>query len=389
MFCSIGLIANVYSVYQPYIIKENHFSYTQGSFLVTLRMTAALISLAFIDKYYRILGIRIGATLAISSIGVAYILYGLADFYFSYALASFVSGIGYSLGAMVPVSIIIKRWFKSHLALSIGLCSAGTGFATVIMPSIITQIIEKSNLRTMFFTVAGLIFIMAFLIWKLIRNNPHEIGLEPLCEESRIKDRKQEREQTEVHIGKRDYIVMLFMLFLLGGGGSNGFTHLGVLYSSEGYSSMEVASIISIAGFLLILGKCTYGALNDKLGTYKSNFVFCTLLALGFLFCCLSTFHNPIILFFALLTLGFGFPTNNMGVPIWSKDLSNERNYDTTIKHFQLCYTLGTLVFSILVGVSADHFQSYIPAYAFFTVIATAFLIVIQITYKKYLGVRK
>lgn len=382
LFCSIGLTSNVFSVYQPYIIRINGFSYTQGSMLVTLRMISALLALFIIDKYYRIFDIRVGAFLSIVSIAIAYLIFASASQYWLYALGAFVSGIGYSLGAMIPVSIVVNRWFKAHKSLALGICSAGTGLATVIMPPVVTVLIETLGLQIAFLLEAILIFLIAILIFGLLRNSPSVMKMKPLGEEM-VQESTKVKISSKCNIGEAEWVSMLVILFLLGGGGSNGFTHLGVLYTTENYDSMEVAFIISITGILLGIGKCVFGEVYDRIGSYRANYFFGMLVILGLVCCCLAPLHNKIILLFGIVTLGFGFPANNVGVPIWAGDLSTDQTYEKTLKSFQLAYTCGTMFFSVIVGISADIFGSYVPIYAVFTVISIIFFYVLQKNYRK------
>ena len=380
LFCSIGLAANVFSVYQPYIIEINKYSYTQGSMLVTMRMASALMSLFLIDKYYNALGIRVGASLAIGSIALAYLIFGFSDQYWMYAVGAFISGIGYSLGAMIPVSLVVNKWFNIHKALALGICSAGTGIATVIMPPVVTALINNIGLKYAFLSESALIFAIAIIIFVLIRNQPAELNMEPLGKEVQIKtDKKQGR----YVLSKKQWYAIIFILFLLGGGGSNGFTHLGVLFTSENYDSMQVARIISMMGILLGIGKCILGEIYDRIGSYRANYIFGVLAIFGSICCCLSPLHNRVILVIGIITLGFGFPINNVGVPIWAADFSGARSYEKVLKRFQIAYTCGTMFFSMVTGLSADIFDSYIPIYVLFTIIIAIFIIVLQTIYKK------
>lgn len=47
-----------------------------------------------------------------------------------------------------------------------------------------------------------------------------------------------------------------------------GFSHLSVLYTSEGFDPMVVAAIISAAGVMITLGKLLYGEVTDRMGGY-------------------------------------------------------------------------------------------------------------------------
>ena len=51
---------------------------------------------------------------------------------------AFVAGLGYGLGTMVPVTMMINRWFAEKQGFVLGFASAGTGMATILCPPLIT-----------------------------------------------------------------------------------------------------------------------------------------------------------------------------------------------------------------------------------------------------------
>lgn len=65
-----------------------------------------------------------------------------------------------------------------------------------------------------------------------------------------------------VGVGIAAACVSLFM----GALANPGFSHLSVLYTSEGFDPMVVAAIISAAGVMITLGKLLYGEVTDRLG---------------------------------------------------------------------------------------------------------------------------
>lgn len=381
-FCSVGLVANVFSVYQPFIIKLNHFSNTQGSLLLTFRVLSAMVSLLLIDRYYHWLNIKAGAFFSILSIAISCFLYAFASSYSGYVIAAMVSGIGYSLGAMIPCSIIVGRWFCSHRGLALGLCSAGSGVATVIMPGIITTLILHASLQQAFLTEGFLVVFMAVAIFFLLRNDPYSINLLPLGYRN-SSPQSESVKNSHLFLNRKECILALLLMFILGGSGNNSYTHLGVLFTSVHYDASEIAVIISVSGILLGLGKCIYGYVNDRIGTYRSNYLFGALLILGMCGFFLSFLHNPLILWLGMVAMGIGFPVMNVGMPLWARDFSPASSYSKTLKNYQLACTGGTLAFSFLPGLTADLLGSYLPIYVFFTGMMVLFIVGLQRLYQK------
>ena len=59
-----GIIMNVYSAAQPYILAQNGFSNTQTSLITTVRSVCYLLSMLVIERYYDRLGYRAGCALS-------------------------------------------------------------------------------------------------------------------------------------------------------------------------------------------------------------------------------------------------------------------------------------------------------------------------------------
>ena len=58
LFSTVGLGVNVFTIYQPEIIRVNHFSNAQGSWITTIRSLAILISLFTVNRLCTRLGDR-------------------------------------------------------------------------------------------------------------------------------------------------------------------------------------------------------------------------------------------------------------------------------------------------------------------------------------------
>ena len=65
LFTTMGLIANVFSVYRPYIIAQLGFSNTQCAMITTIRCMFSLVSMCFIRPFYQKLDIRLGTGIAV------------------------------------------------------------------------------------------------------------------------------------------------------------------------------------------------------------------------------------------------------------------------------------------------------------------------------------
>jgi len=384
LFATVGLLSNAFSVFLPYVIKQNNFTYTQGSSIIMARHIATVLSMLSIGWVYNKLSLRQGMTMAISLAAVTFFLYATATSFLAYCAASLLSGVAYTLGGMIPASVLLMQWFKGHRALAMGLCSAGSGVAAIIAPPALTKIIENFSLTTGFFFTVGIESFCAVALFLLVRDTPEQLGLEPYgaALPENASPRKL-REAKEVFLTKRQRNWILAAMFLIGAGINNAFGHLAVLYKTEGYDSMVVAMGLSFVGLALTVGKCLCGQIMDWIGTYKTNYIFCGITVIGFFFYGLASTHLYILFYSGMLLAGVGISIITVGMSLWAADLSSAATYSTTIKDFQTCSMVGTLLFSLVPGIFADVTGSYTIAYWVMGLLVGVSLLIIQRTYRE------
>ena len=169
----------------------------------------------------------------------------------------------------------------------------------------------------------------------------------------------------------------------LGAIASPGFTHMMILFTTDGIPESTAALCVSIFGLTLMLGKCVYGEACDLLGAKRANWIFGAILSAGLILCTLSGLASrPLALTTAVL-YGFGVPMSTVGLSVWAEAFSGAKRYDGVIRLFQTGYGLGALVFSFMPGLFADACGSYAPSYLVFLAFGVFSLLVVQSTYRR------
>ena len=385
IFITMGTISNGFSVYLPYIISQNGFTYSQGSYLVTLRCLIAFISMLLIGFYYRVFSIRTGASIAAFCAGLAFFIYSISASYVSFCLAAAISGISYGFGSMIPVSILMNRWFIQRKTLALSICATGSGIATIVLPSLTTLMIEYLSINLAFLIEAGFIFIMTGIIFIFLRNFPDEKGLKPYGYENTevvVSEVVEEPVTDSWTLSKRVWIMMGLVSLFMGAQANTGFSHLAVLYDTEGFDSMIVSYIITGVGVMIVVGKLIYGEVTDKIGGYRSSILFCFFLLLGNTLCCLAFLNSTLIIILNVLFLGVGYPIATIGPSVWASDLASPDYFSTVVKRLQIIYAAGALIFASIPGILADVFGTFIPAYILFSACIAVALLFIQLAYR-------
>lgn len=375
IFITMGAVSNAFSIYMPYIRDGFGLTNAQTSSLVTMRLIVAFVCMLLIGKYYEFFEIRVGGTLAAVFGGLTFLIYSFASDYTLFALGAGISGLAYGFGSMVPVSILMTRWFDDHRALAISICSAGSGLGSIILPPVVTGLLSTLSMQTVFRIEASFILCCALVIYAIMRNYPHDMGLTRLGE-NREKLKKEAREALAPRKEKPSITPIVLVLscagcFLMGAQGNPGIMHIPVLYTSEGFSAVFAATLMSIIGAALTVGKIVFGEVTDKIGGFRSSIVFFVLLILGNGLCCLAKLGNPVLGLAAVSILGVGYSVSTIGPSIWAGDLSSDMEFPKIVRRFQIFYSLGALITASVPGILADHFSgSYVPAFIMFTVMS-------------------
>ena len=161
-----------------------------------------------------------------------------------------------------------------------------------------------------------------------------------------------------------------------------GFSHLSVLYTSEGFAPATVALMISGTGVMITVGKLLYGETTDRIGGRGSCLLFGGVLLAGHLLCCLAFVQSTALSVVNVLCLGLGYPIATMGPSVWSNDLAAPEQYPVVVRRLQVIYAGGAPLFASLPGLLADRLGGYIPAYLLFSAIIALTLLCIALAYR-------
>ena len=378
LFCTSGLSINAFTVYQPYILEQNNFTNAQSSMIITFRSLFSFLAMFLTGKYYEKFSLRTGMAMAGLLTLSGFVLFAFAASHFVYCLAAVAVGLGYGLGTMIPIAIVLDHWFLSKRTLAIGICSAVTGVSTLGIPSALTYMIETYGLKRTFLAEACCIAVLVLAAVLLIRDHPSQMGLKPYGAESQWVKPVSGRSTLD----RKHWVLIVPMLLLLGALTSVGYSHLSMLASAKGFDTHITALAITVSGIMMTLGKFVFGGVSDKIGTYRCNWIFGLILICGLTLCCLMG-SSVVLLFLAMCGYGTGLATTTVGLTAWAGDLSTPEQYDRNVQRFQLGYAAGTLLFSSLPGVLADRFGgSYVPAYVFFAGCAVFVVLSVQWLYR-------
>ena len=366
LFIVMGLGVNVFSIYQPYLISVNGFTNAQASMVITMRSLLILFGMISGTWVCQHLGLRNIACLAILLFAGGCFLFGVGSSFLFCCIAAMLTGLGYSWGGMIPISLLINQWFQDRQTYALGISSIGSGLATILAPAPLTWLIEHISLRAAFWCEGICALCLALVVWLIVRDNPKCMGLSPYrvavpseSPNSPVRTRPQAMTDCRWHM-------VLLATLLMGPASSLGLVNMGALYASEGYSSGVVAALISVVGLSLMVAKPLYGQLVDRIGGRRSNYLVYAASLLGYALCALAPTGSVPLAFLAAVVYGIGLPIGCMSLTVWAKDCLGDAGFSRGVKWCQTMFALGNLLVGSVPGLLADRFGSYLPAYFLF-----------------------
>lgn len=378
--CTFGMQGNVFSVYLPHI-EAMGFSGTQTSFLVTLRCVFTFASMLLVNCYYSLLSLRTGLCCAMLFSAAGSLFYSTAESMPMMCAAAAMCGISYGFGSMIPLSILMRRWFNEHQAFAISICSAGSGISTVCFPPLITWLINHGGMAFAFRVEAGFAVICAALAYLIIRDEPKMLKMEPY---GSIKhEQRSAGGGNDYDMSGKVFCLLAAVMLLMGGVVTAAIAHLSILFTSDGYSVSVGAAAVSVFGLTLFIGKFLFGVVSDRYGGRASGELCFALGTAGCAICFLCPENSVAIVVTGSILMGLGFPVASIGSSIWAADFSTEANYAKNLKWFQILYQLGGILFSFIPGVMYDMSGSYKSSYALFAMLMLAMLLVLQMAYRQ------
>lgn len=146
---------------------------------ITLRTLSAAVGGFFLGKY---LDTRRGAPIMavgsglVSGVGLMMVAGVETQWQFWLIFGVFSGLLGAGPGALLQAAIVPK-WFVRKRFRAAVLASMGTGFAAMILPSVVPPFVEAFEWRATFVTLGALTIVLAVLPAFLLKTRPEDVGL--------------------------------------------------------------------------------------------------------------------------------------------------------------------------------------------------------------------
>lgn len=381
LFMGSGISCNTLSAAYPYFRSINGFSATEVSLLTTIRCLATLFGLFTVPLAAKRVDYRLPCALSCVTDAISLYMYAFSTDIRVFYVASAILGFGLAYGFMLPVSVLIGRWFNARRGTALGICSAVTGFTPMVFSPVLTAMIESRGLRFSLAACATLCLIAAIPVFFLIRPSPESMGTTPFGELPPETPQEQQRHGTKPN--KAEWLLLLYAATVIGSI-PIAYGMVTLLNTTAGLPAMPVSFAYSVASAGLMGGKLLFGVISDRIGNRSTNMLFLGFALLGVALCCLANLCSVPLMFIGCLLTGLGTVTAAMTISTFAADFSTPQGFPEMMKRFQIAYHFGSLTTSLGMGMLADKTGSYIPGFlAFGVFLALGTAVVVYFYYRK------
>lgn len=149
-FCTAGMTTIGFSLHGPYLRDQLGLSNTQVSMVPTIVSLAAMVSLPAASYFYKKFSLRVGTTLSCLLLAISYAGFSVSSSPWPFYLLGILFGVARSLGTMIPITFLLRNWFEHRRSTSTAIALCGSGICSIIMPPVVTGLIERLGLSGTF-----------------------------------------------------------------------------------------------------------------------------------------------------------------------------------------------------------------------------------------------
>ena len=249
---------------------------------ISLRTLGAAVGAFFLGRY---LDTRLGAPILavgsafVSGLGIIAVSFVTEPWHFWLIFGILGGLLGAGPGGLL-MGAIVPKWFVKRRGRATALASMGTGFAALLLPFTVANVVEAFDWRTTFVLLGIVVLILAVLPALLIKTRPEDVGLHT--------DGDSESTAAAARARGADFSLTAgeafrtFTLWLLVGAAFFGSfsptaypVNLTPTFDSKGFDLTTAGFAFSAYGFTSFFGRFFWGWLADRVHIRQALLVIC------------------------------------------------------------------------------------------------------------------
>ena len=340
--------------------SEFGWSSTQVSMAFTLFMIVHGLFYIVTGKINDRFGPRVVVTVCGFFLGLGYFLISRINALWQlYVLYGLILAIGTS-GAYVPLISTINRWFVKKRSLMTGICSAGVGVGTMIIPPFTSRLILSFGWRQASAMVGIISLVFLGIVAQLLKRNPdklHPSNNDIIQPETKILKNTHESFSLRQAVLTPQFWILVTAFFGFGLCLQAVMVHIVPYAISLGNPLTQAAVIIAFIGGASTFGRVVIGAAADKIGNKTVTITSFILMTSAVV---ILIFSKKIEMFYIFaIVFGFGYGGLVAMSSLLVTDLFGLQNHGLIFGVFAFIITLGGGVGPLVAGYIYDVSSSY------------------------------
>ncbi|MCI0801208.1 MAG: MFS transporter [Chloroflexi bacterium] len=311
------------------VALESQFGWSRTQLGLALSFTRVEGSLTGPIAGYLVdrMGTRFMVFTGLLVLAAGFFLFSRVENLWMFYLAYFIMSIGQGQAGWLTVMTLLNHWFVRRRGMAMGLAMVGMGIGALVLVPVIAWLInpdaDRLGWRRTVEILAVVALVSAFVLPKLIRNKPEDIGeypdgdLRPGVESldeigppvAASSPAGNTQPELEFTIGQALRTQAFWCISFGHGFGSMVvlaiMSHLGLLLRDVGYGVQTTGWIIMVQTAVAIIFQFFGGWIGDRMPKNVALFIFTTIQGLGVVF---LTLGPDLIYFYAFAVLfGIGF----------------------------------------------------------------------------------
>jgi len=179
---------------------------------------------------------------------------------------------GIALTGPLAAQTLTAKWFDGRRGTAMGIVTTGTSIGGFIVPILVAYLFAETDWRTGHRIIAATVLLLILPpVWLLVRNSPHDMGIDPDPRASKPTDIGAKEDAilrtwtTRTILSEPNFWIICGVMFLLGAGFSGISLHISPFATDLGIPKVQHGFFISLYAGTMIPAKIFFGHLSDRI----------------------------------------------------------------------------------------------------------------------------
>lgn len=391
---SIGVCVNSAGVF--YTTVSESLGIMRGTFTIhgTISLLATAVISLFVPVIMKRYSYKVVLILSVLVAGVSTILMAFSKSVLPFYLLGAIRGISSGLFAMVPITMIINKWFYKNHGLATSIVLSFSGIAGAVFSPIFSSCIQVFGWEKTYIIMG--VAIIGFCIPAVI----YPFSIDPKDSGLLAYGQTEKEDRTTNSIVKKNskfkfftISFICFFIFAILHTAISGITqHLPGFAETLNYTTAVGATMLSAGMVGNILSKLVIGFISDRVGSVKATIIMIVTNIISIII--LLTAPSSTALLIGSFLFGSVYSVGAVGFALLTKHFFGVENYSTVYPIISFATSFGSAFALALVGYIYDFTGSYIYAFLVaiginFTNLILMYIVVNQYSLKKNSTVEK